>query len=224
MPQPIVFGVPLSTRTDSVRLALEETGTPYEFFRMPPGSRGTPEFMDRQPFAKIPSFEHGDFRLYETQAILRYVDQVFGADRLTPTDPRQRARMNQCIGIVDDYGYDSISVGIILERMLKPKVFGTETNEANIAAALPKARVCVSEFDRLLGDAPYLAGDTLSLADLMVAPLLLYLRFGPERALLDPHPNLTDWLGRMCRRESLNRVMPEWALGELRASAGRVPA
>jgi len=224
MSQPTVFGLPLSTRTDSVRLTLEETGTKYEFFQMPRGSVKTPEFLARQPFGKIPSLEHGDFSLYETQAILRYVDQVFGADRLTPSEARKRARMNQCIGIVDDYGYDSISVGIIVERMLKPKLFGTETVEANVAAALPKARICIREFERLLGDGPYLAGDELSLADLMVAPILLYLLTGPERTLLEPHPKLVSWLRGIVQRDSFRRVMPEWAVADLAAPVHRSAA
>jgi glutathione S-transferase len=50
--------------------------------------------MARHRFGKIPAFEHAGFRLYETGAITRYVDEAFPGPRLQPDDPRDRARMN----------------------------------------------------------------------------------------------------------------------------------
>jgi glutathione S-transferase len=41
--------------------------------------------------------------VYETSAILSYVDDAFGAPKLTPDDPQQRARMNQWISAVNGY-------------------------------------------------------------------------------------------------------------------------
>jgi len=45
----------------------------------------------------VPALQHGDFMLYETNAIAAYVDEVFPGAKLTPADPRKRARMNHTI-------------------------------------------------------------------------------------------------------------------------------
>jgi glutathione S-transferase len=47
--------------------------------------------------------DHGDFRLYESQAILRYIDRVFAGTPLTPANPRAAARMDQAMNINDWY-------------------------------------------------------------------------------------------------------------------------
>jgi glutathione S-transferase len=56
---------------------------------------------------------------------------------------------------------------------------------------------------RLLGDQPYLAGETISLADLLLAPAIEFFTMTPEWAALGaPHANLASWLARMQARPS----------------------
>ena len=47
--------------------------------------------------------EHNGFLLYETQAILRYLDRVLPTPALTPADPRRAARMDQVMNVTDWY-------------------------------------------------------------------------------------------------------------------------
>src|SRR2546430_7338943 len=72
--------------------------------------------LSRHPFAKIPAFEHDGFQLYETQAILRYIDEGFPVAPLQSTDLHQFSRMNQIMGIVDAYAWPSIAAGILVNR------------------------------------------------------------------------------------------------------------
>ncbi|HSR73041.1 MAG TPA: glutathione S-transferase N-terminal domain-containing protein, partial [Kiloniellales bacterium] len=76
MDDPIVYGPGFSTYTRSARLALEEKAVAYhlEEINILEGAGQTPEHLARQPFGKVPAFEHDGFRLYETAAIMRYVD------------------------------------------------------------------------------------------------------------------------------------------------------
>jgi glutathione S-transferase len=53
-----------------------------------------PVHLEQHPFGRVPALKHGDFMLYETNAIAAYVDEVFPGPRLTPDDARKRARMN----------------------------------------------------------------------------------------------------------------------------------
>ena len=72
----VVHGVPGSPYLRAVLLGLEEKRAPYRLAAMALGEARAAAHLARQPFGRIPVFEHGDFQLYETQAILRYLDAV----------------------------------------------------------------------------------------------------------------------------------------------------
>jgi len=73
-----------------VRLALEEKEVKYDLVGVDVFAKtGVPkEHLTRHPFGRIPAIEHGDFRLYETGAIVRYIDDAFPGCNLQPTDPK----------------------------------------------------------------------------------------------------------------------------------------
>ncbi len=108
----------------------------------------------------MPSLSRGDFELYETQAILRYLDRVIPGPSFTSEDSCAEARLNQLCGITDWYVMPQITMGIAFDRLVAPMI-GLPIDEARIAASIPLAKVCVAEIARLLGDKPFLAGDTL---------------------------------------------------------------
>jgi Glutathione S-transferase len=68
MSDPIIYGPAYSTYARSVRLALEEKGVPYklEAVDIIQGAGNAADHLRRQPFAKVPAFEHDGFALYET--------------------------------------------------------------------------------------------------------------------------------------------------------------
>ncbi|MGH7114652.1 MAG: glutathione S-transferase family protein [Stellaceae bacterium] len=211
MANPIVYGPAGSTYVWSARLALAEKGVTHELVDMPFGVQREEPHLSRQPFAKVPAFEHDGFSLYETQAIMRYVDERFPGAPLQPEDVHQWSRMNQIVGIVDAYAWPSIAGAILYNRMLAPRRGGAP-DEAAITAALPRAALCLAEIDRLMEDHSFLAGDFVSLADLMVIPLLYYFANIPDgRAPLAPHPKLQDWIARMETRQSFAVTKPSLA-------------
>ncbi|TMJ60790.1 MAG: glutathione S-transferase family protein [Alphaproteobacteria bacterium] len=208
MGRPIVYGPAGSTYVWSTRMALAEKGVAHELVEVGFGQHREEPHLSRHPFAKVPAFEHDGFKLYETQAILRYIDEGFPVAPLQSTDLHQFSRMNQIIGIVDAYAWPSIAAGILFNRMLAPR-FGLPVDEAAITAALPRARLCVAEISRLMGDDPYLAGERVSLADLMVIPLFYYFGRLPEgEAPLAGHPNIRPWMRRMEERQSFQVTKP----------------
>jgi glutathione S-transferase len=80
---------------------------------------------------------------------------------------------------------------------------GLAPDEAVIEAAMPRAHAVFAELSRLLGDAPYLAGGSLSLADLIVAPHLELFAATPEWGTLTAgRDNLARFLERMIARPS----------------------
>jgi glutathione S-transferase len=203
--EPILFGAPYSVYVRSVRLALAEKGVPYRLVEVDvfaPGGPPAEYLAQRHPFGRIPAFEHDGFRLYETGAIARYVDEAFVGPRLQPSDPRDRARMNQIISVLDNYAYRTLVWDIFVERVRAPAQ-GRQSDEARIAAALPKAQSCLAALTDLMGENSFLAGHHLTLADLHAAPMLIYFRMAVEgAALLGEAPALAAWLGRMEWRDS----------------------
>jgi len=199
----IVHGIPGSPYVRAALLSLEEKGADYEFAAMALGTLKQPPHLARHPFGRIPAFEHDGWMLYETQAILRYVDAVVSGPSLQPADPRAAARMNQLMGITDWYFMPQISAPITFQRVVAPR-FGIPVNEARITEAVPNARICVGEISRLMDGHSWLAGETLSLADLLLAPhLSMFAPTEEGKPILNDHPRLTDWLARIEARPSM---------------------
>src|SRR5438552_2009881 len=136
-----IHGIPGSPYVRSALLGVEEKGADFRLAPMPFGTTKLPEHLARHPFARIPVLDHGDFRLYETQAILRYLDDVFPAPAWQPKHREARARMNQLVGIVDWYVRSLITVPITRERIVVPLLLGGTPDEAKIAAAKPDAEI-----------------------------------------------------------------------------------
>ena len=109
-----LYGLERSVYTRIARLALEEKGVAYTLHEVEIfGPDGVPPaHRERHPFGRIPAFAHGDFQLYETAAITRYVDEAFDGLALQPADAARRARMNQIISVLDAYAYRPMVWGV----------------------------------------------------------------------------------------------------------------
>ncbi len=205
----ILHGIPGSPYVRAALLTLQEKGAPYRLARMTMGEQQSDEHRARNPFGRVPVLEHDGFMLYETQAIVRYLDRILPAPPLVPADARLEAEMNQVIGITDWYFFPDISVPIVFQRLIAPKI-GRPIDEGRVEAALPKARLCIETLAGILGSQFFLAGEALSLADLMLVPHMDYFAMTEEgRHILAPHANLTDWLTRMRDRQSVRETTLE---------------
>ena len=208
MSEIVVHGVPGSPFLRAVLATLQEKRQGYRLRAMRPGEAKSPDYLQLHPFGRIPAFEHGDFQLYETQAILRYIDAIFPEPPLQPTDAKAVARMNQAIGINDWYLFPEIARVIVFQRIVGPALMGLTPDEAAIAAVAPKLPTCIGALDRLLGAKVFLAGDQLSLADLMLAPQLEYLAATPEGHSAMQSTALEAWLNGMSARASMAATLP----------------
>src|SRR5438477_6375254 len=97
----IVHSIPGSPFGRAVMATLEEKGASYRLAPVMPSALKSSAHLALHPFGRIPVLEHDGFALYETQAILRYLDRVVGDPPLTPLDPRHAARMDQVLNVCD---------------------------------------------------------------------------------------------------------------------------
>jgi len=200
----VVHSVPGSPFGRAVLVTLIEKQADYRLAPVAPASLRSPENLARHPFGRVPSLEHGEFRLYETQAIVRYLDRVLPEPPLTPSDPRAAARMDQLMNVNDWYLFQGVSSAIVFQRIVGPRLLGLSPDEAVIAAALPKAKVVIDVLGEQLADQPFFTGSTPSLADIMLASQLDMFSETPEwKPLTASQPKLLGWLERMTTRNSM---------------------
>jgi glutathione S-transferase len=200
----VVHMIPGSPFARAVLVTLEEKGAHYRLAAMTAAFMRSPAHLELHPFGRMPILDHGEFRIYETQAIIRYLDRVLPGISLTPAEPETAARMDQLMNVNDWYLFQGAASVIGFQRVVGPKLLGLPTDEAAVAAAVPKTKLAIDEIARLLGRNAFLAGGAITLADLMVAPQLDFLLATPEGAILiEPHRNLSAWLARMNARRSM---------------------
>lgn len=201
----VLYAADYSVYGRMAHLALHEKGVdhriePIDIFKGAP-----PGYLKLHPFAKIPALEHGDFKLYETAAITRYIDEAFPGPALQPPDPEGRARLVQIVSIVDHYGYRPLIWDITVERLVAPTE-GREPDEAKIAATIPQAQTVLAALSDLM-TGPYLLGGQLTLADLHLATIIAYFRLAPEgQQLIAQAPKIARWWTLMEQRPSLQQT------------------
>ena len=200
-----LLGLRISVYTRIARLALAEKALDYVFEEVDIFADGGPpaEYLALNPFGTIPCLLHGDLVLYETGAITRYLDEIGAGDSLQPRAPAARARMNQVISTLDSYCYRPMIWDVYVQRVVVP-AGGGAADESVVSAALPRVRRVLGQLDRWRGDRDYLAGKSLSLADLHLYPMLAYFVDTPEGAsMMNQFPRLRHWLHAMQARPSV---------------------
>lgn len=200
----VIHSIPGSPFGRAVLIALEEKGARYRFAAVVPGTLRSPEHLARHPFGRVPVMDHGDFRLFESQAILRYCDRALPGPALTPAHPQAAGRMDQLMNINDWYLFQSVANVIAFQRIVGPRLLGLTPDETAITAAMPKAHAVFNELARQLGDKPFFVGEALSLADVLLAPQMDFLRDTPEwQPLTARHANLRMWMDVMNARPGM---------------------
>jgi glutathione S-transferase len=127
----VLWGFDASTYVRTVKMVLAEKGV-TQFKQVPlnvlQGEPKTPEHLTRHPFGKVPVLDHDGVRILETVAIARYLNDVFPGKSLIPATPKDRARMDMIVGVIDSYGYGALLGGVAAYHLFPDFVGGK--NEA----------------------------------------------------------------------------------------------
>jgi glutathione S-transferase len=202
-----VYGFPISTYVNIVRMVLTEKGVPFDFQDLEP-DMGGPRHLALHPFNRVPILEHDGFRLYETSAIILYVDEAFDGPSLQPRDVRERGVMHRWLSAVNAYYYPYMAYHLGHERIVFPNL-GIAPDEKVVAAALPKVKTCLEVLEaELEANGDHLVGGRLTLADFAVLPSITTLSRTPEgEAMLAPCERVRAWWSRMHGLPSVQAVM-----------------
>lgn len=197
MSEVTLFGFPRSVYVQMAGIVLTHKEVPYTFHDLET-EMNTAGHLALHPFERVPILRHGDFTLYETSAIVAYVDDAFEGPKLTPAEPRTRALMNQWISAINGYYYPYLIYHVSHERNVFPQL-GIASDEKVVAHAMPKVAVCLEVLERQLArSGEFLVGPKLSLADYFMLPIIHAFGFAPEaRERYPTLPAISAWRERM---------------------------
>ncbi len=172
-----LWGRANSINVQKVLWTLDELGLAFEHVNAGghAGGLDDPAFRAMNPHGRVPVLRDGEAALWESNAIVRYLCARYAPDRLSPTEPAERA---QCDAWMD-----------WTATLLQPAVMGlfwgfyrTPAAQRNAARNAALARECaraVEALDRQLSARPFVASAALSMADIP-AGTLMFRYFGME--------------------------------------------
>jgi len=206
-----LLGADYSVYVRAVMIALAEKGIPYQLVPIDVfKENGLPKsYLDRQPFGKIPALEHNNFHLYETTAILQYVDEIFDGPRLQPTAPTVRARMTQIQSILNNYAYQTLVWDLYVPG-IEEAGDGEPGDKRKVSAALPVAQTILTALEDLADqEGPYLLGSDFSLADCLASPMFdLFCKTTESGQLMAHTSKLKAWWRQVSNRQSVLNTKP----------------
>ena len=166
-----------SSYTRTARMALAEKSVAYTMQAAAPHS---PDILAVHPFGRIPALRDGGIDIFETAAIVTYLDETFETGpSLRPDTIMGRTRCAQWISAVNSYLYDTM-VRRYLLQVFFPKGEGRQPDRAVIGKALSEMPAQLAALEQAYANGDWLAGNALSAADLFVAPILAGLQLMPE--------------------------------------------
>jgi glutathione S-transferase len=198
-----IHGFPISTYVRTARMTCVEKNVDYQLDPIPPDdckARGL------HPFGKVPAMDHDGFKLFESGAICRYIDAAFQGPALLPADIKARALMDQWISVAGDALYD-----VMIRKFVLQYVFAKDgkPDRSVIDPAIGQIREQLGVLDRAYGARDFVVGDSLTLADLFLAPLLFYVGKMPEGGeLLGAVPAVRRGIAAIETRKSCAETMP----------------
>jgi glutathione S-transferase len=176
-----LWGFNGSTYVRTVKMLLAEKGV-TDINQVPlnvlEGEPKSAAHLERHPFGKVPVLDHDGIRILETSAITRYLNDVLPGPSLIPASPKDRARMDMVIGLIDSYGYGALLGGVAAYHLFPDFVGGK--NDAAREAGIETGKKVLEFAMQTKGTSAFIAGE-LSLADLYLAPIAFYLSLTPDR-------------------------------------------
>lgn len=173
-----------ATRTRSIRViwTCEELGLPYEVAPVDFSQtyRATPEWRAMNPVGKVPVMLDGDYKLFESGAMVQYLLDRYGEGRLQPPAGTEShgTYLQWC------WFAESTFARPLGEIVNHRRAFSADDqSDAAIEEMIERAWLCVSAIDDALADGDYLLGDTFSGADIMTGYSLMLTEWLVDRDL-----------------------------------------
>ena len=197
-----IFGHPMSTCTRKVLMTLAETNQQAELETVDlfKGDHKAADHTARQPFGQVPSIQDGDFALYESRAICRYLNEKVNGP-LIPRDIHDRARMEQWISVET-----SNFTGPVM-KFIYHHIFKNPQSAETLDTASKQLDTALGVMDKQLAAQPFLAGGQFSLADICFMPYIEYAMNTPAKEQFAKFPHVTAWWNKVSEKPSWRKIV-----------------
>lgn len=196
-----LYHLPLSANSRRVWIALLEKGIHFEQVLLKlDGDQLQPEFLEINPFHHIPVLEDDGFIVFESLAILDYLEAKYPIPSLLPTEPKPLATVRMV---------EMVTLNELLPATipLNAKVMGlANINSQKLDAANQKIVTVLRFLESLLNDYPYLGNNSLTRADIVAGTIVIHLPF--LGFPVDEYPKLKIWIERLMSREAWATTQP----------------
>lgn len=198
-----LYDLNISPNALKVRAVLHELELPFETVpvNIMGGGGQALEYLAKNPNGKVPVLEDGDFVLWESNAIIKYLASLRPDRHLLPTEPRPVARLDQWLFWQVAHYYQPV-VGLAVEKIFKPMA-GQAPDPGLVATLTQDFLRLTAVLEKGLSDREYLLGK-LSVADFALAANL-FMRSQLELDI-SAFPSVQAWLGRIESRESWKKA------------------
>jgi glutathione S-transferase len=190
MSQPAIklYRHPLSGHAHRVELLLSLLKLPTElvFVDLANGAHKKAEFLAINAFGQVPVIDDNGTILSDSNAILVYLAKKYGSGSWLADEPLAAARIQRWLSVAAG----QLAYGPASARLIT--VFGAALNAEDVIA---KSHALLNVMDSELASAPFLAGTTVSIADVANYS---YIAHAPEgNVSLQAYPNVRAWLARV---------------------------
>jgi glutathione S-transferase len=189
-------------RAVAYELGMELEYAPVDLIK---GEQRAPAFLAINPNGRVPVLEDGDFVLWESVAILRYLAAKKGGAALVPTTTREQADMDRWLSWQVAHLSPALSK-VAFERIVKKLTGQGAPDQAQIDVGTAEFAKATAVLDASLGNREYVAG-RLSLADFALAAH--YSLASMAGLDVTPHPRVNAWLSRVLARDSMRRALAD---------------
>ncbi|CAN7038702.1 unnamed protein product [Brassica oleracea var. botrytis] len=203
-----VFGHPAFTATRRVLIALHEKELDFKLvhINLKDGEHKKEPFLSRNPFGKIPAFEDGDFKLFESRAITQYIAHEYADKGNQLLSPGSKNMAILAMGMeIEAHEFDSVASKLGWEQIFK-NFFGLTTDQAVVKEEEVKLGKVLDNYEARLGESKYLACDHFTLVDLHHIPVIQYLLGTPTKKLFDERPHVSAWVADITSRPSSQKI------------------
>jgi glutathione S-transferase len=191
-----IWGRPYSSNVIPVIWTANELGLKYTL-QLAGGSFGkldTQQYAQINPNRMIPAIRDGNFALWESLAIVRYLCDHYGADNLSPADPQTRAIADQWM----EWSASKAFAPVIYLFFATVRTQPADRDLAKIAVLRDEANEALIILDAHLADRPYVCGDRFTMGDIPLGCVVYrYFNVDVDRPAL---PNVEAWYQRLAER------------------------
>ena len=205
-----LYGFPPSPNTWKARAVAAHLGIPLEFelVDLTKGGSRAPAYLALNPTGRTPTLVDGDFKLWESTAILQYLASQ-KPNSLWPNDPRARADIMRWQSWQLAHFSKEGCEPLLFQRLVKGILNLGAPDEAVVAKGLEAFHKEAKVLDAHLAKQPYLVGKDITLADFSVAAPLFYIQ--QADLPVAPYRNLQQWFGRVSALPCWGATAPQFA-------------